>query len=970
MLKRTYADLSPFGGDTEGAHDTYYVYDDYGNLTYVIPPKVTTNSVSATELNELCYQYKYDHRNRLVEKKLPGKGWEDIVYNKLDQPILTRDPNLKANGQWLFTKYDAFGRVAYTGLVTSTSSRSAHQTAANGTTDQYESPSATTATKFESNTVSVYYGNNAYPKTGISKIHTVNYYDGYADANGLSVPTTVLGQATATNVTGLATVSKVRVLDPSATAGQADWITTLTGYDAKGRPIYTASKNTYLGTTDVVETQLDFVGRAEQVRASHTRGTNAALVTTDNFTYDHMGRLVKQEQTIGPHTETIVENSYDDLGRLVQKKVGGGSTGSPTALQEVEYGYNVRGWLKSINNGTATGGDLWGMEIAYNDPTNFGGNENPMALFNGNISQVQWKTASPNNTGNPVSERYSFGYDALNRLTSARDNTIRYNMTALYDKNGNITELNRNGPTNPAATTFGAMDRLGYSYDAGNKLTKVLDIGNKTYGFKDGNTDGHDYWYDANGNMVRDLNKGIGTTSMDGIGYNHMNLPTEIKFDNSSTKKITYIYDALGTELKKMTYDNGVLTTTDYAGNYIYENNALEFFSYPEGYVNVENNGYRYVYQYKDHLGNVRLSYTDNPSNPGTPTIIEENNYYPFGLEQKGYNGQINGVENNHFNYNGKELEKDLDLGWMDYGARRYMRDLGRWGSLDPLAEKYTNLSPFTYVANNPINAIDPDGRLIIFIGGLRIEAGIQDQIPGSRNSSAYYGIFSGTVNNPITQYWRTNRNTFGQSADIANLFTNYYGDNNTYFTSGSSHYQSSAGQRIREGAAKARQFHKMVQNGDITLEDGETIKVVSHSQGGAHSIGFMDQLMTYTDEDGNSLYNIEVVWHITPHQPTQNGMTNPNGVEGFQISHPSDAISSNAPWWLPNGGSEFGQINGIPDGNFFGDDIMGGEGQPPAEGPHKNRGGHNVTDNYNAILWLMVNDFCRKNPDKCTISE
>ncbi|MEM9075583.1 MAG: DUF6443 domain-containing protein, partial [Bacteroidota bacterium] len=76
VLKRTY---------NNGAHDTYYVYDDFGNLTFVIPPKVTTASVSTTELNELCYQYKYDHRNRLVEKKLPGKDWEYIVYNKLDQ---------------------------------------------------------------------------------------------------------------------------------------------------------------------------------------------------------------------------------------------------------------------------------------------------------------------------------------------------------------------------------------------------------------------------------------------------------------------------------------------------------------------------------------------------------------------------------------------------------------------------------------------------------------------------------------------------------------------------------------------------------------------------------------------------------------------------------------------------------------------------------------------------------------------
>ena len=107
VLKRTFASTS---SATAEAHDTYYVYDDFGNLSYVLPPKVTVaNGVSQSELAELCYQYKYDYRNRLVEKKIPGKGWEYIVYNKLDQP--SHDPGCKSKlqyrYQWLFTKYDS-----------------------------------------------------------------------------------------------------------------------------------------------------------------------------------------------------------------------------------------------------------------------------------------------------------------------------------------------------------------------------------------------------------------------------------------------------------------------------------------------------------------------------------------------------------------------------------------------------------------------------------------------------------------------------------------------------------------------------------------------------------------------------------------------------------------------------------------------------------------------------------------------
>ncbi|MFT5875293.1 MAG: hypothetical protein ACI8WT_004276, partial [Clostridium sp.] len=100
-------------------HDTYYIYDDFGNLTYVLPPLVNTlDGVSSNELSQLCYQYKYDHRNRLIEKKIPRKGWEYIVYDKLNRPTLTQGANLRIQNKWLFIKYDVLGRVTYTGIYT------------------------------------------------------------------------------------------------------------------------------------------------------------------------------------------------------------------------------------------------------------------------------------------------------------------------------------------------------------------------------------------------------------------------------------------------------------------------------------------------------------------------------------------------------------------------------------------------------------------------------------------------------------------------------------------------------------------------------------------------------------------------------------------------------------------------------------------------------------------------------------
>ncbi|WP_408040247.1 RHS repeat domain-containing protein, partial [Tenacibaculum amylolyticum] len=118
----------------------------------------------------------------------------------------------------------------------------------------------------------------------------------------------------------------------------------------------------------------------------------------------------------------------------------------------------------------------------------------------------------------------------------------------------------------------------------------------------------------------------------------------------------------------------------------------------------------------RDHLGNVRLSYTD-ANNDGiiTPSteIIEEKNYYPFGLKHKGYNNITNSLGNSvaqKFGYNGKELNEELGLEWYDFGARNYDASLGRWMNLDPKTEEMRRHSPYNYAFNNPLRFTDPDG--------------------------------------------------------------------------------------------------------------------------------------------------------------------------------------------------------------------------------------------------------------------
>jgi hypothetical protein len=542
-------------------------------------------------------------------------------------------------------------------------------------------------------------------------------------------------------------VSKVRVL------GTNDWITTVTYYDEKARPIYIYSENEYLQTTDIVESKLDFTGKVLETKTTHKKTGKSDIVTIDRFEYDHMDRLINQSQQIeGEIAERIVRNNYDDLGQLTTKLTGNGTqkgytdvtsgisisgdeiskttasgwneglatlgsfnqdgyveftmgtqnkysmlglssdntsahfntidyalfcrsnqtigiyesgthitspsgtyeigdtfrverignviyykhngkvihiSSSPSVgnligdvslhgaaiiknfhivdnskgLQNVDYTYNVRGWLKSINDDAQNDNDLFNFSLRYNDPTS------GTALFNGNISQTHWSTASTNTTSNPVSSSYTYSYDALNRIVSGIDNTGNYNLSSIsYDKNGNILTLQRQGHTNAAATLFGMMDNLSYTYDSGNKLTKVDDTSGKGEGFKD--VSGTDYTYDANGNMITDGNKGISS-----IIYNHLNLPTSVGFAGQQAA-ISYVYDATGVKQKKIVAGSGILSiTTEYAGNYVYENNVLQFTNHAEGYAKYENGNFEYVYQYKDHLGNVRLSYSDSNDN-------------------------------------------------------------------------------------------------------------------------------------------------------------------------------------------------------------------------------------------------------------------------------------------------------------------------------------------------------------------
>ena len=667
---------------------------------------VYVSSTNSNVLDPLCYQYKYDYRNRLVEKKLPGKQWEFIVYDKLDRPVATGpsfDPYGNGTTGWLVTEYDVFGRVVKTGWKQMTADANARYTHQN----------------------SINSGSNPFALSQNETL-TRNYYDNYNFAGAPNpVPTSLPESAfpVAQNVKGLPTGSWVRVLDsPGSNTAEVSY----TLYDEKYRPVRTHTTN-FLGGYTQVDTNLDWAGKTIYTLTKHKYNAGATTLSImDMFEYSDQDRLLKHKQKIdGASEELIALNEYDALGQLMVKQVGG-----TDGLQKINYSYNIRGWLNAINNTNNLDDDLFAFAIKYNDA------EEAEKLYNGNISETYWKTANDN-----ILRSYQYTYDHLNRLNNATykwpniAHADSFMESVRYDKNGNITKLKRYGDSDDVDYAF-VIDDLQYTYDTTNKnrLLKVTDYSSVPQGFKDDSTGSNnddpedDYKYDANGNMTADQNKGIET-----IIYNHLNLPVMIKIPGSG--QISYLYNAAGTKVRKIVSTNSDIITDYMAGGFQYHNTKLKHFPHPEGYVTIVDDKFRYVYNYTDHLGNVRLSYSDANANGTIESneIMEENNYYPFGLKHTAYNTnqsqyvsseQLNqitlevmphyeGDGSYQYKYNGKEYQDELGLNFYDYGARFYDPALGRWYTVDEMAEKYLDMSPYNYALNNPVIFVDPDGNQV-----------------------------------------------------------------------------------------------------------------------------------------------------------------------------------------------------------------------------------------------------------------
>ncbi|MDR6489142.1 RHS repeat-associated protein [Chryseobacterium vietnamense] len=725
--------------------DTYYVYSEYNQLAFVIPPMAVHKPITDDLLNTLCYQYRYDGKGRLVEKKLPGKGWEFMVYDKVDRLMLTQDANMGGSGKWLMTKYDQWGRIAYTGIFSSNDSRATLQ---NQIKDLviYD---ARHSTGFVRNGMNIYYTAVYFTPESIL---SVNYYDSYpAYSFNPAFPSTIQGEPilTATpaadgrSTKGLPVMSFVKNIEDD------NWTKNYTYYDTKGRAIGSHSIN-HLGGYTHTESKLDFAGLAQQTITTHLRKAGETGITVkERFVYDNGNRLKEHYHQVDSNPEELLaKNSYNELSQLINKQVGNN-------LQSIDYAYNIRGWMTDINKNqmslTDLGGKLFSYKIKYTqkegisnpDPAQFVGKD-VLPKYNGNIAEVDWRSVETLGVNPSLTpKRYGYAYDKLNRLTAGyyqnpNNPYSKENTESLqYDANGNITALYRTSVMENGSSTATVIDNLAYDY-IGNQAIKIKDNSNNSTGYE--GTAGYAIEYDANGNMKNMQDKQISE-----IKYNHLNLPQEMSIDfGTAGTVINNMYRADGTKLEKTSvnsvagYNNVTTTTekTEYLDGFQYfkrdivtsggdpggggiemltaramepqafsiENKILnpppaktpdlQFFPTSEGFYDYQKN--QYIYQYKDHLGNIRVSFGKNSI--GALEIVDSNDYYPFGMNHlKTGNAYFGQNSFKKYKYQGQELQ---ETGFYSFKWRNYMPDLGRFTAIDPLSEKFPYNSTYAFQEN------------------------------------------------------------------------------------------------------------------------------------------------------------------------------------------------------------------------------------------------------------------------------
>jgi len=673
------------GKDYTGWLCTYYIYDNLNNLRCVIQPEGVKNLAgpanwdlmnysSGIILNEQCFRYEYDESNRMVMKKLPGAGEVWMVYDSRNRLVLTQDANLRTSSpqKWMYILYDNLNRSVETGLWINSQDRAYHKGQASSVIP-YPNLSGQT---FEQLSITGYDDYTTLPVASSLSKDFDNSFSQHFNVNYNSSPNYPQQQTQSFQTKGVVTWTQIKVL------GTSTWLYTVNIYDDKGRVLQVKSKN-QTGGTDINTVQYNWAGQPLVTASKTENGGNAEIMTVvTQMSYDDLGRVVtiekKQSNSAVPINgqmgamsayTTIATMEYDAFGQLKKNKIGSKkdpSTGTyyttRQALEELNYEYNIRGWMLGVNRDyikEISTTNWFGFDLGY-DKNGTWGTFTPQ--YNGNISGTIWKSK-----GDGEKRKYDFTYDGVNRLLKANFNQYvsGSGSGALFDKSANVDFTSQMGDGTNPSTAYDAngniqsmkqwglklasssvIDEVAYLYKnsgSSNKLLAVTEsaaintINNKLGDFTDLNRSPDDYDYDVNGNLIYDKNKNISS-----ITYNHLNHPSVITTAKGTN---TYTYDAGGNKLKKITFESGatvryndidyitdITTTTNYIAGVVYESKSytngtlntalgytdrLQFVSHEEGRIRFKpaegsiSASLEHDYFIKDHLGNVRMVLTE-----------------------------------------------------------------------------------------------------------------------------------------------------------------------------------------------------------------------------------------------------------------------------------------------------------------------------------------------------------------------
>jgi RHS repeat-associated protein len=723
VLKRQIITSQVVDGTTEYCLDTYFIYDNASELVAVVTPKALTairnangNPWNISTASTLIFQYVYDNLGRITQKLFPSSGWVYYVYDPMNRLVLSQDANLRSANKWNYFKYDSKGRVVSKGIYidavnTTQAGMTAFVSGQSYGVFYYEDRQVGT-------TFTNCYTNRVFPVVNYDQSALLDleyiFYDDYDLAeNGTPTQYQVQGLAgeeTPSLLTrGMETIVNKRAFNNDLALNT--WTQYVYYHDKRGNLIQIKGHNhTYSsGYGDIKTIVPDFTGKSLIVKTQKTISTTS-FYTTLTTGYDNNNRLTTVDESINGATAVrVAQYIYNELGQLVNKKLH--STDDVNFLQDVDFRYNIRNALTSINNSTlsvdntnytnADANDLFGEEILYEKSDALIVNS---PKYNGNISAVKWEAQSTTNS----QRSYVYAYDQLNRLTAAKYQDRLYQSTGAwgnadandenvtkYDLSGNIESLQRySGGTE--------IDNLSYSY-TGNQLTNVADAGT-TAGFNGANTSA--YTFATNGNLTADPKKGVT------ISYNVLNKTDKIIF-TATGNYIRYSYDADGIMVRKETYVSSTASTTtyDYIDGVVAQNLVLSYFATSEGRVRYSGTAYTFEYFIRDHLGNVRVSFDGT----GTSAVVrQENSFYPFGMTLPGNN--VPTLPNKNLFNGGSEWQNDFsnlpDL-YQTYN-RNYDPEVGRFISVDPMADARESISTYHFAGNNPIGFSDPTGAIDI----------------------------------------------------------------------------------------------------------------------------------------------------------------------------------------------------------------------------------------------------------------